>query len=157
MTAPVALATDELVGIAWLRTITALDGIPISTSLAGGEGGAAPLWQSTGKRAYVQVAVAPLGLPPDPYFPAHRPRLVCSCWALPKRWGTAAQVAQQIRAASYDPTLSDVVLAIADGYEQVRVAGVQVMAEPTRVPGGDVAELARYDVPLLVEWMSVYQ
>lgn len=151
---PIYLPTDELVAVAFLRDLPALADVPVATTLAAPEGEAVPSWQTTGKRVYIQVTTAPLGPPPDPYFPSHRPRLVISCWALPKRWNDAGQIAQVIRAATYDTSLVNRTLLPADGYNPVYLMALEALAEPARITG-DPNELARYDISLSLEWISL--
>jgi hypothetical protein len=149
------LATDEVVAVAWLKSVPTLDGYAIASTLA-----AETSW-SPKTDGFLQVRVSPLGLLPHPYFPSHSPRIIVSCWARPKKWANAAQLAQKVRAATYEATSSREVSIppITDHgktvavYPTVRVLAVQTLTEPTRVTGETSESLARYDVSMFLEWI----
>lgn len=149
------LATDEAVAVAWLKSVGGLSGISVATTLASEEN-----W-GVRNDAFIQVRVSPLGTAPHPYFPSHSPRIIVSCWAQPKKWTNAAQVAQIVRAATYTsesarevtiPPIKDHGNIVAQ-YPAVRVLAVQLLSEPQRVPGETAESKARYDVPILLEWI----
>lgn len=136
--------TDELVGIAWLKSVPALSGVDVATNPAD-----MSRWSSN---TFIHVEVTPLGLPPHAYFPGHGPRILVHCLAAPKKYSIAANTAQLVRQATYAVDSARVVAMPISGYETARVIAVSALNEPIRVEGPAPDSLARYDIALLLEW-----
>lgn len=136
--------TDELVACAWLKTCPLLSGVSVATTLA-----AQTTWDGP---TFIQVESSPLGVPPHPNFPSHNPRIMANCWARPKRYADAGDLAQLIRSETY--RLSSARVLHINGYADVRIMSVQILEEPTRITG-DPNSLARYSFPLHMEWIEI--
>lgn len=139
------ICTDELVAAAWLKSASGLAGIDVGLSPV-------LLLAKWATGAFIHVSAAPLGLPPNPNYPIHNPRIIVHCWAAPKDFETAAITAQLVRAATYATDSARNVSMPVRGYNDATVIAVQTVAEPTRVDGPDPDSLARYDIPILMEW-----
>lgn len=144
--------TDELVAWAWLKSAPLLDGIGCGTSLPQTNGKSdVSRW---GSNVFAQVTLSPLSPPPHPEFPSHTPRIVVSCWAAPKQWSDAADLAQQIRLETRRRwNGSRVVTLPLSGYDTAKVLAVSYLAEPARITG-DPNNFARFDIPLQFEWVE---
>lgn len=136
--------TDELVAIAWLKTVPELSNVPVATTLA-----AQANWGNS--PTFLQVFSSSLTAP-SAYFPSHVSRILVSCWAKPKRWADAADLSQLVRAATYSQDSAREVAMHVQGYSTAAVLSVQTLSEPVRVTG-DTNQLARYDITIGMEWV----
>jgi hypothetical protein len=149
--------TSELVCLAWLKSSEGLEDIPAATNLPSEVAN----WTTS---VFIQVSTSPLGLPPHQNFPFRGPRFLLKCWGrTPKCLSAANQVAELIRSATYAFDAARVVEippvishgSVVNTYDTATVILAQTMGEPSRVTG-DPANLARYDIPILLEYYPTH-
>lgn len=146
MTAPPAVATNELVAAAWLRTVPGV----------GNAGHTLPrdvtTWATTG---FVQAVTS--GGSSSIYLPMHTPAVRIDCWAASATsgrppWGKANALAEAIRTACLNHPAFPVAVTL-PGSLRARVHTAYLLGEPQRVPD-DIASCARYTFPLALGWVA---
>jgi hypothetical protein len=141
------LPNNELVAVAWLQGIPYL-GSRVATSL--------PTDNSTWSASGFVTAVAAGGTP-NSELPWRMPAIGVTCWGVAPTsgkppWNLASQLAEQVREAVLDHTAAPRLVTLPTGYELAFVRTVQLLSEPTRVPG-DVASYARYTLDIGLWWV----
>lgn len=141
------LPTNELVAIAWLKSIEGIPENSVNTQLPADNS----TWEASG---FVQVGMA--GGTPDMYTPQNQPVLQVDCWAANPNsekppWGKANNLAEIIKAAVYDKRYWGH-LTLPATHENVRVLGAVATTEPRRVLG-DEARFACYTFDLQLFWV----
>ena len=150
---PAPIPTTDLVAPAWVATIAGLTADGVGTQLPPDD----RTWAANG---YILVP-ATVGGTPHSSGPVRRPVCQVECWATTPGssrppWQKAAQLAEQIRLATYDRrnfgralpiTLNGVTFAGA------RVLGAMMLTEPRRV-WGDVADYGAYIFDLQLDWIA---
>ncbi len=146
-------SSNDLVAVAWIRSIPGLVADGVATQLPADE----TAWAANG------FVVVPLqvGGTPHATIPLRRPVVQVETWAtvpgsdkLP--WGIANQLAEQIRAGTYDRTAFGRLLTITAGgvsYPYARVKSAKMMTEPRRV-WHDTGDYAGYLFDLALQWTS---
>lgn len=140
------MPTDELVIDGWLSSCPLLSGVGVGTVLPKEIAN----WEGP---TFATIRISPLSPPPHPEYPAHTPRVVVSCWGLPKKWADASDLAQKIRQETRRSTRCRVVAMPVLGYDTATIKSVAYLAEPSRI-SGDPNQLTRYDIPLQFEWVE---
>jgi hypothetical protein len=157
------LATNELVAVAWLGSIPAIEAVGgtqlVATTLPpdAGPDGKAAAWTSTG---FITVAV--VGGSPNAYIPVKQPVFQVDCWATRPGsnrppWDRANLLMETIRYATLQRTGFNRVLALsARGvqYPSAVVDSACFLTEPHR-DYSDAADYARYIVNLQLIWRTV--
>ena len=155
MTTPVAQlhAPTDLVVCAWIRSIPGLVADGVATQLPTDE----TSWAANG---FVVVPMQ-IGGTPHGTIPLRRPVVQVDCWGtvpgsdkLP--WGIPNQLAEQIRAGTYDRTTFGRPLAISAGsvtYPYARVLSAKMLTEPRRV-WHDAGDFAGFSFNLAFQWIS---
>lgn len=151
MAAPVLYATTELVAVAWVGGIESLTASGVGTQLPADE----TTWAAGG---YVVVPVT-VGGTPMANAPVQRPVCQVECWAtnagsdkLP--WLKAANLAEQIRMATYDRSGAfGRPLALGPGYPVARVKSATILTQPRRV-WSDAGDYAGYVFDLAVQFVA---
>jgi len=155
MTAPVAQlhASTDLVAVAWVRTIPGLVADGVATQLPADE----TTWAANG------FVVVPLqvGGTPHATMPLRRPVVQVECWGtvpgsdkLP--WGIPDQLAEQIRAGTYDRLTFGRPLTITAGgvtYPGARVLSARMLSEPRRI-WHDSGDYAGKMFNLALQWVG---
>lgn len=142
----VALPSDELVMVAWLRTLSSVPAGGVSTSLPRDTA----TWAASG---FVQVVAAGGGV--DAYVPMNSPVLTVHTWAGDPNsdrppWPKASQLIEAIVWHTYElraPVTVDLPAAYYDAY----VHSVYPVGRPRRVPG-DPGGYAHLVVDLAMAW-----
>jgi hypothetical protein len=146
-------ATSDLVAVAWIRTIPGLVADVVATQLPSDE----TKWAANG------AVIVPLhvGGTPHSTMALRRPVVQVDCWAtvpgsdkLP--WGIANQLAEQVRAGTYDRTTFNRPLAITAGsltYPGARVLSAKTLTEPRRV-WSDSGDYAGFTFNLGLQFVS---
>ena len=145
--------TTDLVSVAWVASIPGLTADGVGNVLPPDDS----LWAHAG---YVLVP-ATVGGSPWSTGPVRRPVCQVECWATTPGssrppWGKAAQLAEQIRLATYDRHNFGRPLPISNNgvaYAGARVLGAMMLTEPRRV-WGDVADYAGYVLDLQLDWIA---
>jgi hypothetical protein len=147
-------APTDLVAQAWIRTIPGLTADGVAGQLPSDE----TSWADGG---FVVVPITVGGTPHDT-IPIRRPVVQVETWAtvpgsdkLP--WGLANQLAEQIRAGTYDRVNFGRPLTITSGpvaYPSARVLSAKVMTEPRRV-WSDVGDYAGFVLDLMLQWVQI--
>lgn len=146
MTTPVLRANNEMVTIAFLKTIV---GDRVATTLPKDVAG----WTEGGF-----CTVDTVGGTPNIYVPLREPVMGVECWAVNPSsqkppWGKASSLAQAIQDACWDHPRLPRTLVLPDGYPVVQVKGAYLTGDPRRVPD-DPSSYARYSIPgLVVTWV----
>lgn len=154
MTAAAVLHTPtDLVAQAWIRTIPGL--------VCDGVAGQLPADESKWAANGFIVVPTTVGGTPHEYIPVRRPVCQVECWAtvpgsdkLP--WGLANQLAEQVRAGTYDRQTFGRPLTITAGsvtYPTARVLAAKVMTEPGRI-WSDTGDYAGFRFDLLLHWVA---
>ena len=144
-------ATSELVAVAWVGSIESLTASGVGTQLPADE----TTWAAGG---YVVVPVT-VGGTPHPVIPLQRPVCQVECWAtnagsdkLP--WGKAANLAEQIRMATYDRTGAyGRPLTLGPGYPAARVKSAVILTQPRRV-WSDAGDYAGFLFDLALQFVA---
>lgn len=151
MTTPPALATNELVAIAWVAGIPGFTASGVGDQLPASE----MEWAEGG---YVVVPFTVGGTPMDS-APVQRPVVSVQCWAtvpnsdkLP--WRKAGNLADQIRLATYDRGYaSRRPLRLPDPYPICWVQVAKVLTHPQRI-FSDAGDYAGFSFDLYLTWIS---
>jgi hypothetical protein len=156
------LATDELVAIAWISSITGLSPDIVATQLPAParKDGTPADWVSAPPFGFVVVSA--VGGNPDESLPVNRPVIQVDCWATKPGsnkppWGRANRIAQAIVAATQDRvTIPRHLTLNANGviYPPAVVQGAKVMTTPRRT-FDDVGDFARYQLDLWLQWIQL--
>lgn len=141
------LPTNELVGIHWIKSITGIPTNSVGTTLPADNS----TWEASG---FIQVQLASGN--PDLYTPQNQPVFQVDCWAAKPNsqkppWGKANNLAEIIKAATYDKTYWGS-LALPATHDDARVLGSVAVTEPRRVLG-DEARFANYTFDLQLFWV----
>ena len=145
------LPTNELVGVHWIKSLAnlgyAIPASSVNTTLPADNS----TWEASG---FIQVQMA--GGAPDLYLPMNRPLLQVDCWAAKPNsekppWGKANNLAELIKAATYDKTTWGN-LTLPATHENARVLGSIASTEPRRVLA-DEARFAVYTMDLELIWV----
>lgn len=164
MTSPALplLPTNELVAVAWLGSIPALQPLGgtqmVATTLPAdvNADGTVAAWTQTG---FITVTV--VGGSPDPYLPVKRPVLQVDCWATrpgssKPPWGQANVLAETIRYATlqrlgFNRPLTLTVSSVS--YPGAVVISAYLATEFRRIYS-DAADYARYQGDLALTWVT---
>ncbi len=146
-------ATTDLVVVAWLRTVPGLTADVVATQLPSDE----TKWAANG----AIVVPVHIGGIPHASMALRRPVVQVDCWGtvpgsdkLP--WGIPSQLAEQVRAGTYDRTTFGRLLTITAGnvqYPVARVKSARIMTEPRRV-WSDAGDYAGFSFDLALQWVS---
>ncbi len=145
------IPSSDLVAAAWLRL--ALPGFGVATTLPA---------DATPLRTSGFVRLLTVGGTPERDVPMRRPVVAAECWAAPATeasskppWGRAANLAEQLVAATYDRSLMDVTIDLSSqgDYSPARVRTVIALSEPRRIEN-DPANYARFDVDCEFLWTA---
>lgn len=148
MTTPVLRANNEMVAIAFLKSIV---GDRVATTLPK---------DITGWVAGGFCTVDTVGGTPNIYLPLREPVMGVECWAVNPAsqkppWNKASSLAQAIQDACWDHPRLPRTLVLPNGYPLVQVKGAYLTGDPRRVPD-DPSSYARYSIPgLVVTWVVV--
>lgn len=144
---------NDMVAVEWIATIPGLTADGVATQLPSDE----TTWAAHG---FVVVPVT-VGGTPHMYAPIRRVVVQVECWAtvpgsdrLP--WWKANQLAEQIRAGTYDRYTFGRALAIQAGgvtYPGASAKSVQMLTEPRRI-WSDVGDYAGYTFDLRLDWVQ---
>lgn len=144
-------ATNELVTIAWLKTVV---GDRVATTLPKPVGGNFT-WAASGF-----VTTDTVGGSPNIYVPLREPVMSADCWAVnpgsqKPPWDKAAMLAEAIQAACWEHRSIPQTVVLPVGYPTVQVRSAYCTGEPRRVPN-DPSSYARYSIPgLAIAWVEV--
>lgn len=143
----------DLVAVAWIASIPGLVADGVATSLPSDE----TTWAANG----FVVVPTHVGGTPHSTIPLRRPVLQVECWGtvpgsdkLP--WGIPNQLAEQIRAGTYDRTAFSRPLAITAGtvaYPAARVLSAKMLTEPRRI-WSDQGDYAGYVFDLALQFVA---
>ncbi len=146
-------AETDLVAVAWIASVPGLVADGVATSLPSDE----TKWAANG---FVVVPMA-VGGTPHSNMALRRPVVQVECWGtvpgsdkLP--WGIPSQLAEQIRAGTYDRTTFGRLLTITAGsvsYPIARVLSARMMTEPRRI-WHDTGDYAGKSFDLALQWVS---
>jgi len=103
------------------------------------------------------VQVRPTGGTPNPHFPLRETVVSVDCWAVDPDgefppWNKADQLAEQIVAATYEPTSKRQVV-IGGSYLNAHIQSIYPLTEPRPAPS-DVAGYAHTQFDLAVDWVA---
>lgn len=138
---------NELVAVAWLKTIV---GDAVGTKLPRDQAS----WATSG---FVQVRT--VGGSTNPHVPLISPVVSVDCWAVTPNagqppWGRANTLAEDIRAATYDPAAVRVAFTLPSGYDGAQLLEVYLVSEPIRqLTESD--SFARYQFDMSLHWIAV--
>jgi hypothetical protein len=147
-------ATSDLVTVAWVSSIPGLTADGVGTQLPPDD----TTWSAHG---YI-VIPATVGGSPHSTMPLRRPVCQVECWAttpgsnIPP-WGKAADLAEQIRYATYDRHFFGRGLTVSlNGvpYPSARVNSVKILTEPHRAYG-DQADYAGVSFDIAFQWTQI--
>ena len=146
------LATNELVGIAWLGSIPGLSTQMVATQLPADD----TSWSATGF-----ITIALVGGSPNIYLPVKQPVFQVDCYAVKPGsnkplWAKANVLAETIRYATLQRTGFNRLLTLTAGnvsYPPARVQTAYLATEPRR-RFGDIGDYALYGFDLAVEWIT---
>ena len=153
MAAPAHVSTD-LVVCAWIATIDGLTADGVGTQLP-------PLDTTWSANGYIVIPVT-VGGSPHSTMPLRRPVCQVECWAtipgsgIPP-WNRAADLAEQIRIATYDRRNFGRMLAITENgviYPAAMCRSAKILTEPHRVYG-DQADYAGVSFDMAFQWIQV--
>ena len=150
---PAPRLTSRLVFVAWISTIPELTADGVGNTLPPDD----TTWAAHG---YIVVPTV-VGGAPHSVMPLRRPVGQVECWATrpgsnKPPWNKAADLAEQVRLATYDRhnfgrplpiTVNGVV------YPEAMVRGVKMLAEPRQI-WGDSADYAGWSFDLLMQWIQ---
>jgi hypothetical protein len=146
-------ASTDLVAVAWIRSIEGLTADGVATQLPADE----TKWAANG----FVVVPAHVGGTPHSNMALRRPVVQVDCWGtvpgsdkLP--WGIPSQLAEQIRAGTYDRTTFGRLLTPTAGsvaYPVARVLSARMLTEPRRV-WSDAGDYAGYSFNLALQYVS---
>lgn len=148
MTIPVLRANNELVAVAWLRTVV---GDRVAHTLPKD----ITSWVDVGF-----CTVDTVGGDTNMYVPLRAPVIGVDCWAVnpgsqKPPWNKASALAQAIQAACWDHPAIPQALTLPTGYPAVQIRSAYLTGEPRRVPD-DASSYARYSIPgLALAWVEV--
>ena len=153
MPAP-AHVSSRLVFTTWIATITDLTADGVGNTLPPDD----RTWAANG---YIVVPVV-VGGSPHSTMPLRRPVGQVECWATKPGsgvppWNRAADLAEQIRIATYDRTSFGRLLAITENgvvYPAAMVRSAKILTEPRQI-WGDVADYAGFSFDLALQWIQV--
>jgi len=147
---PTLRPNTDLVVQAWLASIPGLPGQQIGPQLPEDNS----TWSASG---FIQTTT--VGGTPNAYYRLAKPVLQLDFWAVNPTsakapWGKANSLAEIVRAATYDPTSFEQVLALPGSYAPARLMSAYFLDEPRRVYGAtqDLAAYARYTVNCQLVW-----
>lgn len=156
MTAPTIAqlhTPTDLVAVAWIASIPGLVADGVATQLPANE----TTWAANG----FVVVPAQVGGTPHSTIPLRRPVVQVECWGtvpgsdkLP--WGIPNQLAEQIRAGTYDRTTFGRLLNITAGsvtYPYARVKSAKMLTEPRRI-WHDTGDYAGFQFDLALQWTA---
>lgn len=153
MTAAQLHAPTDLVAVTWISTIPGLVADGVATQLPADE----TTWAVNG---FVVVPTT-IGGTPHRNIPVRRPVVQVECWGtvpgsdkLP--WGIPNQLAEQIRAGTYDRRTFGRALAIRAGsvtYPAASVKSATCLTEPRRI-WSDVGDYAGFTFDLSLVWVA---
>jgi len=112
-------------------------------------------WSSTGF-----VVVGPVtGGTPDMYVPMGDTVTQIDCYAVNPNsktppWGLAYELAEYIRAGTFDNTKTHVPLSLPTGYDSAMVLSSYLVSEPRSIPS-DEGDYARVEFDLAFKWLSL--
>jgi hypothetical protein len=146
-------ASTDLVAVAWIRTIPGLVADGVATQLPADE----KTWAANG----FVVVPTNVGGTPHSTIPLRRPVVQVECWGtvpgsdkLP--WGIPDQLAEQIRAGTYDRLTFGRPLTITAGgvsYPGARVLSAKMLTEPRRI-WHDTGDYAGKTFDLAFQWVG---
>jgi hypothetical protein len=141
-------ANDELVAVAFLRTLTGLSGI-VATRLPTDPAA----WSATGF-----VVVRGLGGDQHAEIPWNRPNIQVDCYAVNPNsddppWDLAADLAAYVCAGARDMTKLGAALTLRTGYDQARVTGFAT--QRPRRQTTDPASYAWYQIDAQLDWVPL--
>jgi hypothetical protein len=146
-------ATNDLVAVAWIASIPGLTADGVGTQLPPQD----TTWAANG---YI-VIPATVGGSPHSTMPLRRPVCQVECWAttpgsgIPP-WGKAADLAEQIRFATYDRFNFARPLTISlngVAYPGARIVSARILTEPHRAYG-DQADYAGVVFDVAFQWIQ---
>ena len=155
MSTPVAQlhAPTDLVAVAWIASIPGLVADGVATQLPANE----TTWAANG----FVVVPAQVGGTPHSTMPLRRPVVQVECWGtvpgsdkLP--WGIPNQLAEQIRAGTYDRNTFGRLLLINAGsvtYPYARVLSAKMLTEPRRI-WHDTGDYAGFQFDLALQYVA---
>jgi hypothetical protein len=142
--------TSDLVAVSWLRQLP---------SVLAGVATELPRDTATwAEHGFIQVGT--VGGTPDMYLPIAQPALSVDCWAVGSGsgkppWNKANQLAEQIRAATYNQDAVDnLLVTLPAAYNNARVFNAYLLTEPRRI-FDDEGSYARYQFDLQLHWVEV--
>lgn len=147
---------DELVTIAWLKSINGLPTNSINTTLPRDNS----TWAASG---FIQIPFVVGGMP-DMYVPVKRPVVQLNFWAnnpngAKPPWGKAAHLSEIVLNETYqcendaNPSQRTVSIHL-PGYMQAHVFSAYFLTEPRRIPNDD-ARFALYSGDLQLHWKVI--
>ena len=153
MPAP-AHTSSRLVFTSWIATIPDLTADGVGNTLPPDD----TEWATGG---YIVVPVV-VGGSPHSTMPLRRPVGQVECWATKPGsgvppWNRAADLAEQIRIATYDRTSFGRLLAITENgviYPAAMCRSAKILTEPRQI-WGDVADYAGWSFDLALQWIQV--
>ena len=146
--------SSRLVFTSWISTIPGLTADGVGNTLPPDD----TTWSAHG---YIVVPTV-VGGSPHSVMPLRRPVGQVECWAtkpgsgIPP-WNRAADLAEQIRIATYDRFSFGRLLAITENgvvYPAARVDSAKILTEPRQM-WGDVADYACWSFDLALQWIQV--
>ncbi|WP_433242525.1 hypothetical protein [Actinomadura nitritigenes] len=144
--------TNEIVAVAWLKTLPGVPSNGVATTLPGDS----TTWQDEG---FVTVTLT--GGTPDIYIPQRRPVFQLDCWAVNPNsqkppWGKANAIAEAIAAACQPHRQRQVfgTVTTPPQYDDARVQTGNLESEPRRVLA-DEARYADYMLELALYWVPL--
>jgi len=146
-------ATNDLVAVAWISSIPGLTADGVSTQLP-------PDDTTWAKNGWI-VIPATVGGSPHSVMPLRRPVCQVECWAVTPGsgippWGKAADLAEQVRMATYDRHNFGRGLAVSlngVAYPAARALSAKILTEPHRVYG-DQADYAGVSFDIAFQWVQ---
>lgn len=146
------LPTNEIVAVAWLRTLPGVPADKVNTTLPDSK-----VWADTG---FVQVTL--ISGAPDMYVPQRQPVLQIGCWAVnpdsqKPPWGKANNLAERIVTVCQPHRQREVFrprLVTPPQFADVRVQTGHALTEPRRMVPDD-ARMALYQFDLQLYWVPL--
>lgn len=148
-------ATNELVAVAWLKTVPGIDAGQVATILPRDTSA----WAAAG---FVQVQALPGGQPHVDVPAIRRPMFQVDCWATNTTdsqtsstkapWGKANCLAELIRDATETQVYGKTIVVGGAQFKTARVQAAYLAIEPSRVLS-DPAGYARYTFDLQIDWV----
>jgi hypothetical protein len=149
------LSHDELVAVAWLKTVARIPSNSVGTTVPGDN----TTWAASG---FIQAS-GPVGGNSDIDVPLHRPVMQIDTWACnlgsaKPPWGKANQLAALIIDGCYgrgdDPAPTQRTVILPAGYQDARVLAAYATTRPRRNTIVDDARMARYTFDLALHWTA---